>query len=109
VRRYALDLETDPAIRGVIGSLGGSHDIAAIKDVVGRRVMQHLRPLDNRHRAEDQLATVGRQLWGNTCRFVAPGAPAAERRKRTAAVAHHAGDSLANVIPIHERVSIRSG
>ena len=26
------------------------------------------------------------------------------RRERTAAVAHHAGDSLANVIPNHERV-----
>src|SRR5258708_2103863 len=26
-----------------------------------------------------------------------------------AAVAHHAGDSLANVIPNHERASIRSG
>jgi hypothetical protein len=29
--------------------------------------------------------------------------------ERTAAVAHHAGDSLANVIPNHERASIRSG
>ena len=31
------------------------------------------------------------------------------RLKRTAPVAHHAGDSLANVIPNHERASIRSG
>jgi hypothetical protein len=37
------------------------------------------------------------------------GATGETGRKRTAAIAHHAGDSLANVIPNHERASIRSG
>jgi hypothetical protein len=46
---------------------------------------------------------------GNSTRSVCSGAMGQSRRKRTAAVAHHAGDSLANVIPNHERASIRSG